>query len=488
MLMQNLQMVEFNPNAYTPFIMLTANPSEDADEIYSNAGFADYIKKPLTSAVLEDIMRRFLKLYKKPKAEEQRKVENGISQSAGGSAQVQSMGGAVFTGGVVTELPVWLKNASGIDTDIGVRMNGSVFDYFESLKIFKRESKTISEQLQQAYDNNDIENYRILVHSLKSSATIIGAIELASYAEEIEDLAIRGIWEDILQKHMVLMVTYQGLTGLLYANIYESNSPDGRGSAHSSVEKIEKNVCIFSNDERVLLRAIENHLNNAGFVTHRGITATARAEVAMSESSLLVCFTEDIDSDAGFLKYLQEVGADHDKGIMVVGSPEERQHITELLPGKSITGYHEKPLDMENLIKDVKRFYDNYETRSRRKHRILLVDDDVMYTDMSGRWLSEYYDLDIANSGIEAISSANKKKPDLILLDYEMPITDGAEFFEIIRSDESMSGIPVIFLTGSRRKSSVMRILDLKPEGYLLKDIDKNSLIEKIDEFFRDKV
>ena len=90
----------------------------------------------------------------------------------------------------------------------------------------------------------------------------------------------------------------------------------------------------------------------------------------------------------------------------------------------------------------------------------------------------------MANSGLQAIKWLGKNKADLILLDYEMPITDGPQVLEMLRSDEDTKYIPVMFLTGKGDKESVMSVLSLKPQGYFLKTIDKIELLEKLKEFF----
>jgi CheY-like chemotaxis protein len=90
----------------------------------------------------------------------------------------------------------------------------------------------------------------------------------------------------------------------------------------------------------------------------------------------------------------------------------------------------------------------------------------------------------MANSGLQAIKWLGKNKADLILLDYEMPVTSGPQVLEMLRSDDETKDIPVMFLTGKDDKESVMKVLSLKPEGYFLKSIEKGELIEKLAEYF----
>ena len=75
--------------------------------------------------------------------------------------------------------------------------------------------------------------------------------------------------------------------------------------------------------------------------------------------------------------------------------------------------------------------------------------------------------------------------PDLILLDYEMPIVDGKQFMQMIREDTEFQNIPIIFLTGKNDAQTVMDVMSLKPNGYLLKSMDAQKLHAAIDDFFK---
>ena len=65
-----------------------------------------------------------------------------------------------------------------------------------------------------------------------------------------------------------------------------------------------------------------------------------------------------------------------------------------------------------------------------------------------------------------------------------MPVTTGPQVLEMLRSEPSTSGIPVMFLTVKSDKESVMKVVSLKPEKYLLKTMPPAELIANIEEFF----
>nr|MCR5429582.1 response regulator [Lachnospiraceae bacterium] len=117
------------------------------------------------------------------------------------------------------------------------------------------------------------------------------------------------------------------------------------------------------------------------------------------------------------------------------------------------------------------------------KH-ILLVDDDVTFLKMMQDWLSGTYTVTIARSGMQAITYIANHTPDLILLDYDMPITSGPQVMEMIRSEPNSTDIPIIFLTGKSDRESVMKVMQLKPQGYLLKNMNRTELLKSVGDFF----
>jgi DNA-binding NarL/FixJ family response regulator len=88
---------------------------------------------------------------------------------------------------------------------------------------------------------------------------------------------------------------------------------------------------------------------------------------------------------------------------------------------------------------------------------------------------------------MQAITYIANHTPDLILLDYDMPITPGPQVMEMIRSEHNAKEIPIIFLTGKSDKESVMRVMSLRPQGYLLKSLSKEEITEAVDNFFETK-
>ena len=103
------------------------------------------------------------------------------------------------------------------------------------------------------------------------------------------------------------------------------------------------------------------------------------------------------------------------------------------------------------------------------KKRILVVDDNGTALRTMKAMLEDRYDVALAVSGAQAMTSIGRQRPDLILLDYEMPVCDGRMTLEMIRADEEMKDIPVVFLTAINDRANIEAVLKLKPAGYFLK-------------------
>lgn len=119
--------------------------------------------------------------------------------------------------------------------------------------------------------------------------------------------------------------------------------------------------------------------------------------------------------------------------------------------------------------------------------RILLIDDSMIQHRIIGVMLKGQYELISSTSGVEGIGIAKKQQPDLILLDYDMPVMSGKATFRKLQEQEETKDIPVIFLTGVNDEKAVMEVLRLRPQGYLLKPVEPESLLKALDKAFADK-
>lgn len=150
------------------------------------------------------------------------------------------------------------------------------------------------------------------------------------------------------------------------------------------------------------------------------------------------------------------------------------------------------PLERENAMAEVEKYLTErkaQETLEEASHKpkVLVVDDSATIRAGMKKLLDEDYDVGQAESGVAAIRAITLNRPDLVLLDYEMPVCDGRQTLEMLRSVEAFVDLPVIFLTGRGDPESVRKVMSLKPAGYLLKYLKPDELKQKIDGFFAAK-
>jgi len=119
------------------------------------------------------------------------------------------------------------------------------------------------------------------------------------------------------------------------------------------------------------------------------------------------------------------------------------------------------------------------------KKKILIVDDDKMNIVILAHFLKPQYEILIAQDGVSALKSAEKHKPDLILLDIIMPNMNGFDVFTKLKEYKITMDIPVIFLTELDTKELVNRGLSLGALDYITKPFDKSVIKAKIDLYFR---
>lgn len=115
---------------------------------------------------------------------------------------------------------------------------------------------------------------------------------------------------------------------------------------------------------------------------------------------------------------------------------------------------------------------------------LLLVDDDAVMIRTLREGLSTSYKVLPANSGANALKILAKTKPDLILLDYEMPEMNGPQVLEALRADSETANIPVMFLTAKSDSESIGKIEALKTQGHMMKTSPLREIKEAIQKFF----
>ncbi len=148
------------------------------------------------------------------------------------------------------------------------------------------------------------------------------------------------------------------------------------------------------------------------------------------------------------------------------------------------------PIENENAMAEVEKYLSKRgeqekQEEAQHKRKILVVDDSATIRQGMKQLLEGDYEVSLAESGASAFRAISLEQPDLVLLDYEMPVCDGRQTLEMLRSVKEFENVPVIFLTGRRDRESMIQVMPLNPAGYLLKYLKPQEIKSKIDQFFQ---
>jgi two-component system, chemotaxis family, response regulator Rcp1 len=129
--------------------------------------------------------------------------------------------------------------------------------------------------------------------------------------------------------------------------------------------------------------------------------------------------------------------------------------------------------------------------------RILLVDDDPADVRLTQEALKEhkvYCQTTVASDGIEAMAYLRRQgpytdaaRPDIILLDLNMPRKDGREVLEEVKTDPDLKRIPVVVMTTSNADQDVVQSYNLGANCYIVKPVDLEQLttiVKSIEDFW----
>ena len=245
-----------------------------------------------------------------------------------------------------------------------------------------------------------------------------------------------------------------------------------------------KNVLVVSKTETFTIKGLEMKINGIGAQTSFSELKVNSLEGKIPDIAVMILYTDvDIAQESKTLVYIKDQILEADKKVIVIGTKDEYEDVCKVLPGDSILEFFERPLVLEKLLDTVETYLSDEAQLAKRKS-VLIVDDDVEYMGTIMEWLKDSYRVSMANSGINAITWLATNHADLILLDYEMPITTGPMVLEMLRSENKTKDIPVMFLTGNNDKESILKVVALHPVDYLLKTIDRKGLHDKLDTYF----
>ncbi|MBP5427498.1 MAG: response regulator, partial [Clostridiales bacterium] len=370
----------------TPVVMLTANTISGMKEKFLKEGFSDFLGKPIDLAKLNNILLTYLP---QDLIEHQEKDDS---------------------------------HSINIERGIGMYSN-NLTEYFDVLKTFYLENKDKAIKLDEALNNKDYKSYQIMVHSIKSSAKLIGADRLSMLAKEHE-LSVANNNIDYINNNITLLKeeicnVLENISGIVQSETKE-------------VPKTKENL-----DDATVLSKIQNIVDKIDDFENK----SARA---MIDDLLMYNINE------AYTPYLNDA-----KLKLTLYDDDGAKEILQ---------------SMNNNQKEEEFVL---------KH-ILIVDDDAATLAFTESTLDKYYKVTALNSGRKALNFLQRFIPDIILLDINMPEMDGIDTLKQIKMMRSCYDIPVIFLTGVSDTQKEVQCLTLGANDFIQKPFVKELLLGRI--------
>lgn len=244
-----------------------------------------------------------------------------------------------------------------------------------------------------------------------------------------------------------------------------------------------KKILIITETQGYLMLSLKEKFEEAGyFVTKMKADIDEISKAEDDICAILIYGDEQLVEHKPALVFLKDWALEHEVPVFITGSNDELQEIENAVGEHLVRQKFTRPLNVNDMVQTIDHYVQKFGFQAKKK--ILVVDDSgAMLRNVKG-WLEDHYQVVLANSGAMAIKYLATDRPDLVLLDYEMPIVDGKQVLEMIRAEKDFADMPVIFLTSKDDKESVLQVMSLKPEGYLLKTLEPAKIIQAVDDFF----
>ncbi len=121
--------------------------------------------------------------------------------------------------------------------------------------------------------------------------------------------------------------------------------------------------------------------------------------------------------------------------------------------------------------------------------KVLIVEDDFLLLEiLSKKFIKSGFDVNIAINGEECMKVLKSRKPDIIILDIVMPVMDGFEVLQQMRSLAELSSIPVIVLSNLGREEDAQKAKSMGAKDFLVKsNFTTQEIVDKVSNMLKSK-
>ena len=333
---------------------------------------------------------------------------------------------------------------------------------------------------QHEVSHENVVSLHIVVHGLTGSSGTFGAIAVSTVSAEIEDLlksqvidapvidaALRQKIDALLDQLEQASESWQP-TVIPFIPPVQSDESPGQGGE----------MVYLVDDDALVAQDISAILEQADYRVRHFITLdefTAACAKKHPDVILMDMLFDGSDIDgAAIIKDLRMQQLDCPV-VFISNSSNVEARLAATRAGA--TRYFTKPLDMEKLVQTL----DGLFNRQSDPYRILLIDDDEV--------LLNYYAIVLREAGmlVEALTDPFKCldvlesfKPDLILLDVYMSGCSGLELAQVIRQDDALAQLPIVFLSTEPDLDKQLLALNLGGDDFLTKTVEPKHLLKSV--------
>lgn len=203
--LQQMKLLSANSNESTPVIMLTANATRGARDEYIQAGFNDYLTKPVQEEDLLEMLAKYLG--------EKINAQDDLPRKEGEEGLASKEDGDDLACKETKDVMQCLEEMPELNVKTGLTYCMDKEFYQEILNDYAQSDKAV--ELERFFAARDWNNYKTIIHGLKSTSLTIGAISLSEEAKALEAAAKSGDESYILSHHQGTMENYTSLLGKL---------------------------------------------------------------------------------------------------------------------------------------------------------------------------------------------------------------------------------------------------------------------------------
>lgn len=323
-------------------------------------------------------------------------------------------------------------------------------------------------------------------HTLYGSAATFGLNALSEVAHKLEGL-VKSLYEntdaptaeqyaqiDIMIRALEKTTADEGKPAKTMRNKFLSNAKN------VSIPQRENKTIFVIGDDKQLSMKIATMLESHGYKVHVfNQLQDVKNIIIKVKPSLIIMDMMFPEGDLAGAKFMLDINHRLNTNLPIIYISSRDDIIARLHSVRTGSSHFiNKPLDMDKLFATVNEIITQHKLDP---FRVLLIDDDKPLSEFYARVLKQAgLSITIVNNPFDALIVMNEVRPELILLDINMPECSGLELASIIRQQEKYTGVSIIFLSANADFEQELDAMDRGGDDFLTKPIEPDYLVTTV--------